>query len=90
MRNGYTVRYEKRVQKNLKKMDRFQASMIMSWIDKNLEGNENPRLMGKPLFANLSGQWRYRIGDHRLICHIDDDELIILALELGHRKDIYR
>ncbi|MBZ6528099.1 type II toxin-antitoxin system RelE/ParE family toxin [Aerococcaceae bacterium DSM 111021] len=49
---------------------------------------ENPRLVGKSLTGNFSGQWRYRIGDYRLICHIDDNELVILSLEVGHRKDV--
>ncbi|MBE3061911.1 MAG: type II toxin-antitoxin system RelE/ParE family toxin, partial [Cutibacterium acnes] len=45
---------------------------------------------GKPLTGDLSGLWRYRIGDYRLICTLNDDRLIILALSIGHRRDIYR
>ena len=55
---------------------------------KNLVGTENPRLHGKGLTANRSGQWRYRIGDYRLICNINDNKLIILALSVGHRRDV--
>ena len=47
------------------------------------------RQHGKGLTANRSGQWRYRIGDYRLICEIKDNELIILALSVGHRREIY-
>ena len=49
----------------------------------------DPRQHGKKLTANRNGQWRYRIGDYRLICEINDNELVILALSLGHRREIY-
>ena len=55
----------------------------------HLEQCDDPRAIGKGLTANRSGQWRYRIGDYRLICQIEDNELIILALTIGHRRDIY-
>jgi mRNA interferase RelE/StbE len=85
----YQVRFEKRAQKALKKMDKHQAGIILSWIKKNLVDTENPRQHGKGLTANRSGEWRYRIGDYRIIAHIDDESVTILILELGHRRDIY-
>ncbi len=63
--------------------------MIKAWIEKNLVDCENPRSRGKGLVANRSGQCRYRIGDYRLLCIIQDNELVILALSVGHRKNIY-
>lgn len=86
----YAVRYEKEAQKALKKMDKHQAGLILSWISKNLEGTDSPRIHGKGLLGNKSGQWRYRIGDYRLIAHIDDETITILILEIGHRRDVYK
>lgn len=86
----YKVRYEKNAQKALKKMDKYQASLILSWISKNLEDTDSPRVHGKGLIGNKSGQWRYRIGDYRLLANIDDDTITILVLEIGHRRDIYK
>ena len=86
----YEVRYTKKVIKELKKLDQYTKRMIKAWIDKNLEGCEDPRSKGKGLTANRSGQWRYRIGDYRLICQIEDDELVILALTIGHRREVYK
>lgn len=71
-------------------MDKYTRQMIYSWIDKNLNGCEDPRQRGKGLTANRSGQWRYRIGDYRLICQIQDAQLVILALSVGHRSTIYK
>lgn len=85
----YEVEYSERAIKELKKLDKYTRQMIYSWIGKNLVGCENPRQHGKALKANRSGQWRYRIGDYRLICHIDDEKLIILALSVGHRRSVY-
>ena len=86
---SYTIRTTLRFDKSFKKLDRYTQRIIKSWIEKNLLDCENPRAHGKSLTANRSGQWRYRIGDYRLICHIDDDELIILALNVGHRRTVY-
>ncbi|MCD7741528.1 MAG: type II toxin-antitoxin system RelE/ParE family toxin [Ruminococcus sp.] len=85
----YTVVFTESAKKELKKLDRHVASLIIGWIEKNLQGCEDPRSKGKALTANHSGEWRYRIGDYRLICLIDDDKLVILALSVGHRRDIY-
>lgn len=86
---SYQVETTARFDKEFKKLDRYTQRMIKGWIDKNLIDTENPRQHGKGLTADRSGQWRYRIGDYRLICHIDDNRLIILALSVGHRREIY-
>ena len=85
----YKVETTARFDKEFKKLDKYTQRMITAWIDKNLEGSENPRVHGKGLTANRSGQWRYRIGDYRLICEIQDNKLVILALTIGHRRAIY-
>ena len=87
---SYRVETTTRFDREFKKLDRYTQRLIKSWIEKNLVGCADPRAHGKGLTANLSGQWRYRIGDYRLICHIDDGRLVILALSVGHRKDIYK
>lgn len=85
----YSIETTARFDREFRKLDRYTQRMIKGWIDKNLVGTENPRNQGKGLTANRSGQWRYRIGDYRLICQIDDGKLVILALSVGHRREIY-
>lgn len=85
----YRVEFTERAKKDLKKLDKYTASLILGWVRKNLEGCENPRLHGKGLVVNRSGQWRYRIGDYRLIVEINDDKITILVLTIGHRRDVY-
>ena len=86
---SYSIETTARFNKEFKKLDKYTQRMIKGWIEKHLVGEENPRRHGKGLTANRSGQWRYRIGDYRLLCHIDDGKLIILALSVGHRREIY-
>ncbi len=85
----YKVETTSRFDKEFKKLDRYTMKLIKAWIEKNLVDCEDPRRHGKGLTANRSGQWRYRIGDYRLICEIQDARLIILALSVGHRREIY-
>lgn len=71
-------------------MDASVRRIIVAWLLKNIDRCENPRVHGKGLSADKSGIWRYRVGDYRILCDIQDDELVVLAIEIGHRKDMYR
>lgn len=85
----YSVEYTPRAVRELKKLDKQTRALIFGWIEKNLVDCENPRQHGKGLTANRSGQWRYRIGDYRLIAEIHDDKVVILVLTVGHRREVY-
>lgn len=86
----YSVEYSSRAVKELKKLDKPTRALIIGWIEKNLEGCENPRQYGKGLTANRSGQWRYRIGDYRVIANIEDNKVVIVVVSVGHRSDVYK
>ena len=86
---SYHVVFADQAVKKLKKMDRHTALLITGWVRKNLEGCVDPRRFGKGLTANRSGQWRYRVGDYRLLAEINEEEVIILILTVGHRRDVY-
>lgn len=85
----YTVRFTERAMKQLHKLDKQRFIIITNWIAKNLENCENPRQHGKALVANRSGEWRYRVGDYRIIAKIEDSTVTIFVLEVGHRKNVY-
>ena len=60
-------------------------------MDERIAPSADPRSSGKNLVGPKMGSyWRYRIGDVRVICDIKDSELVVLVIELGHRKEIYR
>lgn len=76
--------------KQLKKLDKHTAALIVGWLRKNLEGCVDPRQHGKGLTANRSGQWRYRVGDYRILAEIQDEKIIVLVLSIGDRSEIYK
>ena len=71
----YHVDYTKQARKTLNKMDSQIRDKIYNWINKFLEGCENPRLYGKALHGNLAGNWSYRVGNYRIIADIQDDKI---------------
>ena len=76
--------------RRFKKLDPAVQKTIKRWIETHLlDETRDPRDSGKPLTGNYKGYWRYRIGDYRLLCEIRDEELVIVALDVGHRSNIY-
>jgi len=63
---------------------------ILSWLDKNIDGYDNPRVRGKGLSASCSRKWRYRIGDYRVSCDIQDEALVVLTFSVDHRSKVYK
>lgn len=85
----YSVNYSKSAVKDLKKLDSQTRKLILSWIEKNLVNCSNPRAHGKALKGNRQDEWRYRIGNYRIIANIQDDNILIFVLKVGHRREIY-
>lgn len=86
----YKVEFAKKALKELKKFDKYTQKILISWIEKYLVNCINPFEHGKRLTGDKHGLWRYRIGDYRLICTIDSEKFVILAISVGHRREIYR
>ena len=86
----YHVEFTKETLKQLKKLDRSIAALITGWLRKNIEDCDNPRASGKALTANHKGQWRYRVGDYRILAEIEDDKVRVLVISIGHRSDVYK
>ena len=85
---SFRIVFSEKALKQLKKLDRSTASLITGWLRKNIEGCSNPRQHGKGLTADRSGQWRYRVGSYRIIVDINDEKVLVLVLEIGHKKNI--
>ena len=83
------ITIQSNAKKQLKNLDFTVQKRIAKFID-NLEELENPRIKGKSLAGNLSGFWRYRVGDYRIICDIVDNEITIYILDISHRSKSYK
>jgi len=86
----YQVVLTENAVKFFKKADKYVARMLINWIKKNLENCTNPRLFGKQLQYEFKDRWRYRVGDYRILVQILDSKLIILVVDVNHRKSIYK
>lgn len=82
------VLYLEKARKQLAKLDNSVKRRIFDYMD-DVAKLENPRERGKMLVGNLMGFWRYRVGDHRLLCRIRDQELVVVVVEIGHRREVY-
>lgn len=83
-----TVVFSGKAEKEFLKLDKPIQKQIQSFILK-LQKLEKPRSTGKALSGNLQGLWRYRVGDYRIICDIQDDQILITVLRIAHRKKVY-
>ncbi len=86
----FKVEISEEALKQFKKLDKQIAKLIFAWIRKHLVDTTDPRKQGKSLVGDKKSIWRYRIGDYRLLCNIYDDKLIILVIEVGHRREVYQ
>jgi mRNA interferase RelE/StbE len=88
---AWTISYTDTARKELRKLDKQTARRILDFMDERIAGAENPRDTGKALTGPLLGTfWRYRVGDYRIICEIQDGKLCVLVIEIGHRREVYR
>ena len=86
---AWTVEVSDYAEKQLRKLDKPIQKRLLDWLEDRIEGCKNPRPFGEPLRGDLAGLLRYRIGDYRVICEIQDQQLVVLALAVGHRREIY-
>lgn len=88
---AWTIEYTDTAKKQLRKLDKQIARRILDFMDQRIAGGRSPRDTGKALTGNLLGElWRYRVGDFRIICDIQDDKLCVLVVQIGNRREVYR
>lgn len=75
--------------RQLVKLDRAVQLEIVRYLRERIATDQDPRRFGQPLRRNLAGRWKYRVGDYRLICDIQDNKILVLVLMVGHRSKIY-
>ena len=88
---AYNVELSESAERELGKLDAPQAKPILKFLHQRVAKLDDPRSVAEALHGSRLGEfWKYRVGDYRLICKIEDDRLIVLVLRVGHRKEIYR
>lgn len=87
---AWTLRLSETAKRQLRKLDASNAQTILRYLNRLLLETSDPRDRGGGLRANLAGLWRYRVGDYRVICSLEDHELVVLVLQIGHRREVYK
>lgn len=88
---AWTIEYDQAAQKLAKNIDPGTRKRIRDFLEQRIASLPDPRQIGQPLKGSEFGEyWRYRVGDYRIICDIQDHRLVVLVIEIGHRREIYR
>jgi mRNA interferase RelE/StbE len=86
----WRIEITRTAEKQIQKLNRTAQEAIIQFFRERVQTAENPRQLGKPLHGDKGGLWRYRVGDYRLVCDIQDERITVLVVRVGHRKDVYR
>jgi mRNA interferase RelE/StbE len=86
---AWKIKFEERARKELKRLDIEAGRRILRYLEKRVALSAHPRQMGHALKGNKVGLWRYRVGDYRLVCRIEDETLTVLVVAVGHRATVY-
>jgi len=87
---AWTVKFSTRAVKSLKRIDRPNQELILKFMTEKVAKNPDPISLAKKLSGNLGDFYRFRLGDYRIVCEVQNQELIILILQIGHRQNIYQ
>lgn len=87
---AWKISFDKRAEKQFAKLEQDAQVQIAAYLRHRVAAQTDPRKLGKALRGEQKGYWRYRVGDYRVICDLRDGELLVLVLELGHRREVYR
>lgn len=87
---AWTIDYADTAKGQLRKLDKQTVRRILDFMDERIAPAQDPRNTGKALSGPLGGLWRYRVGDCRVICDIQDGALRVLVVQVGHRSGVYR
>lgn len=86
---AWIVEFDQAAARELDQLDRQHARKILTYLAERIATSEDPRRFGVPLRHGLSGLWKYRVGDYRVVCDIQDDKVLVLVLRIGHRRRVY-
>jgi mRNA interferase RelE/StbE len=86
----WTIEFDPRAQRELDALDQPIARRVSKFLYERVAGLDNPRQIAQRLHGTLSDFWKYRVGDYRIICSLEEDRLVVLVLRVGHRREIYK
>ncbi len=86
---AWTIEWDRRAARDFWKLGEETRARILAYLRRHVETDQDPRRVGKRLHGAKSGLWRYRVGDYRIVCRIEDQRVVVLVLAVGHRSEVY-
>lgn len=88
---AWQIEFSPDANRALTKLNIDTQKRIVRFMRERVADMDNPRSVGKPLVGPaLGGLWRYRVGDYRILCKIEDEKIYIIVVEIGHRSEVYK
>lgn len=86
---AWRIEWDQRALRDAESLDHEGRKRITRYLRERIATDENPRRFGKPLTGDKAGLWRYRVGDYRMVCRIEQERLVVLVITAGHRREVY-
>jgi mRNA interferase RelE/StbE len=86
---AWTFEFTPNAQKQLDDLDKTISRRILKFLYERVGRLENPRQIGDRLQGALNKFWKYRVGDYRIICRLEDEKLVVFVVRIGHRREVY-
>ncbi|WP_130472847.1 type II toxin-antitoxin system RelE family toxin [Candidatus Magnetaquicoccus inordinatus] len=87
---AWVVEIRETAERQIVRLGSVDKMRIMRFLRERIHGTDDPRSLGHSLKGELAGLWRYRVGDCRILCHLRDEVVTVVVLEIGHRREVYR
>ncbi|WP_083838523.1 type II toxin-antitoxin system RelE family toxin [Solidesulfovibrio carbinoliphilus] len=88
---AWTIEFTPEAYKTLLRLGREEEKRVLAFLRQRISKLEDPRSLGEPLKGSrFAGLWRYRCGNYRILCEIQDGKISILVVLVGHRRDVYK
>ncbi len=86
---AWQIEFSDQADRDFAKLDKAIQRRVFQFLHRRVAPSPDPRVFGKPLMHELAGLWRYRVGDYRILCHIEDEKLTVLIVDIDHRSRVY-
>jgi mRNA interferase RelE/StbE len=87
---AWTIEFDEQAKRDLLKLDNSVQREIVKYLETRIATADDPKSFGHALVQDLSGLWRFRVRDYRIICKIEQDRFVVLVVAVGHRSKIYK
>ena len=90
MPSAWTIEFEQDAIRQLNRLDASVRRRILRFLETRVVSSGDPRQLGKPLKGTMAAFWRYRVGEYRLVCLLEDRRMIVTVVSAAHRREVYR